>query len=408
MKEPSDGTHSVQKYGFNVVADLIAIMLMIIILMRNDGALNNNNQLLIFSNPIKCHQTECLSETISEGRSYNNVNIEISDCFFTRLSTLMGSGGVIFIEEMPPPMGSETYSMNISSSMFFSCSCYNGNGGGAIYFRSQNSKMKMICANKCSCSTGQMGNGHFAYLYVSSFVQIELLSVSQCSNITTGRGPVTILKGNQAVANSNSSLNIAYYYSGLEIQEPVTFMSHHCTFSNNQAVENCVFFYYLMTSTDLNVSLANIVHNKCTSKGIVEVLNGWGALLIQYCVFHMNQNMLFSQSGSMLNIYHSFFSHDPMSIGIYIDNQANNNSLTEKPTYIFQFFSSHYCNADNHLSSPNPTNEPSPLETPVSTPFRSFDEFQRTYDSQCTNQWVKKRGMKSIFTFVLSLTFSII
>jgi len=117
----------------------------------------------------------CESESIGHGRSYVDKNINISNCFFSRYSSYSGNGGVICVN-----VGS--YSMNVNYSMFYNCVC--SSHGGAIYFSSSNSYLRMICANRCSC--GVSYSGHFAYLSASQVNQVEYLSVSNCSHTTSG------------------------------------------------------------------------------------------------------------------------------------------------------------------------------------------------------------------------------
>jgi len=98
----------------------------------------------------------CENESIDQGRSYVDKNINISNCFFLRYSSYSGNGGVIYVS-------ASSCSMNINYSMFYNCVC--SSYGGAIYFYSSNSSLRMICANSCSC--GASYDGHFAYLVAS-------------------------------------------------------------------------------------------------------------------------------------------------------------------------------------------------------------------------------------------------
>jgi len=84
----------------------------------------------------------CENESIDQRRSYYNKNINISNCFFSRYSSYSGNGGVIYVS-------ASSCSMNVNYSMFYNCVC--SNNGGAIYFDSSNSCLRMICANSCSC-----------------------------------------------------------------------------------------------------------------------------------------------------------------------------------------------------------------------------------------------------------------
>jgi len=91
----------------------------------------------------------CECESIDQGRSYVDKNINISNCFFSRYSSYSGDGGVIYVN-----VGS--YSMNVNYSMFYNCVC--SSYGGAIYFYSSNSYLRMICANSCSCGDSYVGH----------------------------------------------------------------------------------------------------------------------------------------------------------------------------------------------------------------------------------------------------------
>jgi len=115
----------------------------------------------------------CLSESIVQGRSYYQMNIDISDCFFSRCSVYSGDGGVIYVS-------GGSYSMIVNSSMFYNCMATNY---GAIYYYSANSIIKMICANSCSCVSNNQCN--FAHIEVSQVNEMEYLSISNCSHATT-------------------------------------------------------------------------------------------------------------------------------------------------------------------------------------------------------------------------------
>jgi len=91
----------------------------------------------------------CESESIDQGRSYVDKNIDISNCFFSRFSSYSVDGGVICVSV-------SSCSMNINYSMFYNCVC--SNWGGAIYFSSSNSYLRMICANSCSCGASYVGH----------------------------------------------------------------------------------------------------------------------------------------------------------------------------------------------------------------------------------------------------------
>jgi len=350
----------------------------------------------------------CENENINSGRSYENVIINISDCFFIRSSVYPGDGGVIFVS-------GGSYSMIVYFSMFFNCSASNG---GSIYFLSSNSFLKMICANRCSCSS----QFHFSYLKASQINQVEYLSLSYCSQTTSGYYPIDLDSGNQILDNTNSSMNYASQVSGIVVWAPTSFTSSYCTFSNNKASnDRCIEFF--STTGTISMSYANIVHNLSPSWGVVHV-SGAGLRKMMYCIFINNQNYLFCVYGGSLEVSHSFIDHISSSFSCSTSvSMTTNNTFTSIITYQIQFFNSHYCNADIHSSMPFISIEPthhftsfqsfegqSPVQTlftehtphqslfPVHTPFqthhpertneRSFplDYFERTPSSNNINE----------------------
>jgi len=281
----------------------------------------------------------CESESIDQGRSYVDKNIDISNCFFSRSSSYSGDGGVIYVY-------GGSYSMNINYSMFYNCIA---NNGGAILFLSINSYLRMICANSCSC--GASNHYHFAYLGASLDNHLEYLTVSKCSHTKSGYESIWIQSGNQRVNNTNSSMNLAYQTSGICIETNYQFSSSHCTFSNNNVIDGiCIWIGY-----SGKLQSANIVHNDSPSRyGVVRY---GGTSRMYYCVLHSNENILFSRYSGSLEIAHCFISHTGMT------STGTNNSLVKIITYQIQFFKSFYCNAE--------------LPVPVPSPIRSVEDTMR-------------------------------
>jgi len=273
----------------------------------------------------------CESESIDQGRSYVDKSINISNCFFSRYLSYSGDGGVIYVS-------GGSYSMNVIYSIFYNCVC--SNCGGAIYFSSSNSSLRMICANSCSASYG-----HFAYLSCSQMNQVEYLSVSNCSHTTSGERTIFLHSGDQRVDNTNSSMNNAYRFSGIIIYSPSSFTSSHCTFSNNKVFEwICIVFY--STTGIISMSYANIVHNNSPSSREVVLVNGAGSRMMMYCIFKNNQNNLFCVYEGSLEVSHSFIDHSASSFSDGAVSTSNNNSFTNTITYQLQFFNSIHCNAE--------------------------------------------------------------
>jgi len=267
---------------------------------------------------------ECEMEKISEGRSYSQNNITISDCFFIRSSEYYYDGGVIYVS-------ASSCSMNVNYSMFYNC--VSSKDGGAIYFSSSNSYLRMICANSCSC--GDYSNFHFAYLSASQVNQVEYLSVSKCSHTTYGYYSICLDTGNQRVDNTNSSMNNANHVSGIDIISKSSFTSSHCTFSNNKVSDSrCIRFY---DSGTISMSYANIVHNNSPSHyGVVYVSGSHPKMM--YCIFKNNQNTLFCVYGGSLEVSHSFIDHSAPSFSTYIAvSTSNNNSFIITQTYMINY-----------------------------------------------------------------------
>jgi len=134
-------------------------------------------------------------ESISQARIHFEDSFEINFCFFKRLTQYSANGGVIFID-------GGSYSMNLTNSMFYNCS--SSSQGGAIWFVSSNSYIRMICANRCFASSY-----HFAFLKASHVNQVEFLSLSYCSHTIVGNLPIYLYNGDQRVDYSNVSMNNA-------------------------------------------------------------------------------------------------------------------------------------------------------------------------------------------------------
>jgi len=309
----------------------------------------------------------CVNESIGQGRSYVDKNINISNCYFSRSSSYSGHGGVVYVT-------ASSYSLNINNSMFYNCVC--SSWGGAIYFISSNSSLRMICAHRCSC--GASLRGHFAYLHASQVNQVEYLSVSNCSHTTSGFYSICLNSGDQSFFNTNSSMNNAIQYSGIYISSPSSFTGSLCTFSNNKVSEYiCIYFY--SSSGTISMSYANIVHNNSPSYGIVFVTAAFPKMM--YCIFKYNQNTLFWVWSGSLEVSHSYIYHSASSFSTSTAvSTSNNNSFSNTITYQLQFFNSIHCNAEIPLprSTIEDTLMNTPEETPMNTakvtPYRSYDE----------------------------------
>jgi len=326
----------------------------------------------------------CEKESIDQGRSYIDKNISIANCFFSRYSSYSGHGGVIYVS-------GGTYSMNVNYSMFYNCAC--SGDGGAIFFSSSNSYLRMICANSCSASSWC----HFAYLIDSQVNQVMYLSVSNCSHSTSGWYSIRLLNGFQRVDNTNSSMNNAEYGSGIRISSPSSFTSSHCTFSNNKVSHSiCIWFY--SSSGTISMSYANIVHHNSPSQYGVVLVEGGGSRMMMYCIFKNNQNTLFCLYQGSLEVSHSFIDHSASFSTSTAVSTSNNNSFTNTITYQLQFFNDLHCNADIPLIQRS-------LEETLRETQR--ETVGRTYNSECemrmlSSDLVKRKSDMYMFPIFIS------
>ena len=370
----------------------------------------------------------CINETIDQGRSYVECNIDISDCYFSRFSVFSGDdgrGGVIYVS-------GGSYSMSVNCSMFYNCIC--SSDGGAIRFSSNsNSYLRMICANRCSC--GDSKEGHFAYIRAYQMNHIEYLSVSYCSNITSGNCPLYWESGNQKGDNTNISLNNAYMYAGIYVPSTALFTSSHCTYSNNKAYHSICIRLSFNSGT---MSSANIIHNNSPLGNGVIHNQGLGKKLM-YCIFYNNQNYLFYVSSGSLEVSHCFIDHSPSSISYETAvSTSTNNTFTKRITYQIQFFKSLHCNADvplpmrthdstlmksmtfqstidetpmkSHEKTLMNTQNETPMNTQNETPLNTHEEtiketaketIHRSYaECVCSCQIAKRRNLNVIFSFI--------
>jgi len=275
----------------------------------------------------------CTNEGIQNGRSYDNTNVQISECFFRRLNHFNDNGGVIYIN-------SQGKSIEISKSMFYNC---RSNNGGAIWFYSTNSVLRMVCAEKCSAIYS-----HFAYLRSSQGSSNTFLSISACAHITSQYESLSMNSGYQFVNDTNSSMNKAEIVSCLCIQSALTFYSCRCSFSNNIVSENTCLS---LLSTSGSFIFANIINNNSPSMlGVIHIANN-GLIYMSNCIFDENQNVLFSIWEGSLYISHSYINH----IGTFSSSISvtlfENNTYTKIQTHIFDFMGSKFCKTPDSTSN---------------------------------------------------------
>jgi len=277
----------------------------------------------------------CVNESIGEGRSYFESFINVSGCFFSRTLLFFGDGGVISVLH-------ESLSLQIRNSMFFRCT--SSNYGGAIYFISENSSIKDVCAYKCTANYY-----HFAYLDASKHNHVEHLSMSLCSNSTSGSYPLYMKHGISSLINTNISFCKSFQDSGICIVSPFNFASSHCNFYRNE-VSNSICIYF--QSNNSKMSYSNIINNNSPySYGIIFITEGGSPILLE-CVFHMNANTLIYLNSGSIEITCCFIIHiGPLSAGNPII--SNNNTFTKRETFNIEFLGSKYCILEDEEPQPS-------------------------------------------------------
>jgi len=336
--KPISDYYLITKSTYKVVIKLLFLKTFIefglfIIIINSLVDFNRQSMTSSFFNPLLIYgriRNKCINEQISSGRSFLNENVDISGCFFARTLQLTGNGGIINVE-------SGSFSMRIISTMFFNCLC--SLNGGAIFFNSKNSSMRMICAYRCSSSTMY----HFATICATGYNTIDYQSITSCSFLDQKSYSFHINGGNQQLDNTNSSMNTVSSVSGICTESPSTFTSSHCTLSNNKASTGiCIYTF----SNSGEFSSSNIISNNGPTYGVI---HSNGSPHFNYCIFAQNQDILFYSFGygtmklSNCIISHSYVLTTSSPISTF------NTTLSLVPSYQIAFFKSHFCYADNEI-----------------------------------------------------------
>jgi len=276
-------------------------------------------------------KSTCVNEVVTQGRSYLDSNISIQDCFFSRTVGYNAYGGVIMVTQ-------NSLVLSISNVVFYNCEVSNSNYGGAIYFSSLNSNLKMVCAYRCK---GYYY--HFALLETLENNNVEYLSMSLCCYSKSTFYSIALVNGYQKFDNSNCSFNYAAECSGLSIFQQKSLSSSFCNmYSNDVSGFICMHLFCNPGS----LSRANIIRNSSPSKGVVYGTGNTGTFTLNECIFSSNQNTLFFVLSdrtliiSNCNINHAYL----LNSG---NIQTSGSSLTSTNSFKFEFYSTKYCLAEN-------------------------------------------------------------
>jgi len=273
---------------------------------------------------------ECLNYNQIVGRSYEQSNFNVSNCFFQRFGQYSGSGGVCYISTQ-----SASYSMFISFSTFIDCKV--SSYGGAIYFYSETtgfSILKSVCGYNCSSNYG-----HFAFLRTSSSMknEIDMVSSSMCYG---SRYTIRFLFGQQRTSNLNLTLNSAGLTSSIQFYGPHSIDSSFSTIVRNNATTSmCI----ESTGTSGLLTYMNIIKNISPSLGIVTVSSG--RYNYSSCVISDNQGILLHCESSLLMVLNSYIDHSGTSVYGTV-NTLNGNSFVKAGTHCISHYSTQYCIAN--------------------------------------------------------------
>ena len=220
-------------------------------------------------------------------------NFQINDCFFKRITSFDGDGGIIFCFD-------SLINMSIFNSIFNNCSC-NGNGG-AIYFDCSTvfgscSELNKVCAYQCYTNNDNYGQFGYIRSYNLNNNTNILVSISKSNSIIAGYASFSIWYGFQNLISYNSSNNFNKWYSGISINTPNSFNSNFCTFIDNfNSIYISVFLYGGNNNLLLN---SQMIRNNSPTYGDFTIWNN-GIYKMDECLFFNNSNILFYvQSGSL-------------------------------------------------------------------------------------------------------------
>jgi len=309
----------------------------------------------------------CVNENISQGRSYDGVDVNISDCFFTRFEEYSDKGGVIYAQ-------SSSVKVYVSNSMFYNCMTYR-NGGAICFDTCHTFVMKMTCVSRCRTS-GTSSSGHFGYLRVYNPSTFEYCSLSSCSYGTTGSWAMLLYLGDQRMYFMNFSMNNAKSGSCFRSYNPNTFIGAYCTFANNIVSDSvCISLYntYSQFRVDAPIHYSNIVNNNSPQYGLVMSYDVY--LSLKFCIIDSNQGTLFYSEMKTVEIANCFISHTGVLSTSNSLSTSVNNSFTKHQTNLIQYFDSYYCHADETLPvrTPKISNDQTPTQAPDQTPLMTYN-----------------------------------
>jgi len=274
---------------------------------------------------------ECQNVEINSGRSYYNEMVNISYCLFGRFSLFSGNGGVINI-------ANNNFHIYVYYSVFYSSSC--SGDGGAIHSYASSSNIRFVCAS--SCHANSYGY-HFAILNANSQNNVEYLSMTKCSYLSTKSESIRMDSGNQINTYSNISLNSAERWSSFDNFAAATQQTKFCSHIRNDASG-----IVSLEAGNGNMEYCNIIgNNSPNGYGVVRAYSG--SPTFRYSIFYENTNTLFCGDAGTIIIEHSYISHTgTQDYGSVMS--SNNNTFIHQNSYQVSYFQTIYCHADHPVN----------------------------------------------------------
>ena len=238
-----------------------------------------------------------------------------SFCFFSRLNTFVGNGGVIYCSN-------SIINMKINDCIFFYCSCTDNGGAICIIcsLTGTSSILNKVCANNCFSNVNQFCR------IDTKVINSNLNSIINCSNYENGLQSLIFRDGIINLSNLNSTLNSNKGQSGIEIYYSTYFIGNFSNFINNNVFEGeSIKLWYC---SNCFFSFSNIIKNNSPFKsGVLTFLNG--VYNINDFIIKYNENLLFFIELGQLNLYnckvfHNFLSYSGSIIFNNIENIITN------------------------------------------------------------------------------------
>jgi len=304
---------------------------------------------------ILCHFSDFFSNVTYVNRTSVNShlvlgagNFSVMHCWFEN----MVSNGMGMIYNVNAVVGF----MVVEYSSFYSCTSLNPGCGIRYQNEYGGCVISHVCANKMKIGKSNIdAGGIFSYTlgYTLAKNDINLTTVSYCSETKEQMESISMGKGKKIVISFNSSKNIANSYSGFYgCTDPNEVI--YCTFINNSAISVVIGFRYTTGNNYLKYS--NVVANSIDDYGIMYC--GGAVSYISDCYIASNIKQLFSVvTSGQIYATNNFISHS-YTFGIGIGTYKSFTGST-----CLTHFKTFYC-----------MNNQVPLQTPKMTLPRTYSE----------------------------------